>query len=281
MRKPTNTATDTNELQIPEIHLTQITFPLLGTSPLLMNRLAEKARQELLLPRGRKNAAERKISLKHDPVSEFRSAMYLNQDSKSPTRLQMPARAFAKALCDTTADIPGAAKAQVGRLTKVIGFNVGIYGIPQLHMSPVRSGDQQRTPDIRTRAILERWAAYITVRFVVGLITERNLAHLVATAGLLIGVGDDRAQKPGGEHGQFEPVSPDDPRFAALVKNAGREAQDRAIREAVCYDAETEELFSWFQTEIVQREKQKELVISGNGAPAKTNRVNRHAAIAR
>ena len=46
---------------------------IVGTSPLVLNRMSEKAKHELLMPKGRKNATERATSLKHVPVDEYRA----------------------------------------------------------------------------------------------------------------------------------------------------------------------------------------------------------------
>jgi hypothetical protein len=80
------------------------------------------------------------------------------------------------------------------------------------------------------------------------------VANLFAAAGVIIGIGDDRRQK-GGAHGEFALVSNNDKAFLELVKLAGRIAQDRAIEYPICYDADTAELFSWFHTEAIRREK--------------------------
>ena len=92
---------------------------LLGRSPLIINRLAEKARQELLYPAGPKNAAERQSRLKHNPIEEFRSSVHQIADPTAATLLAMPGSAIKRALASAALDIPGAKKAQVGRLTYV------------------------------------------------------------------------------------------------------------------------------------------------------------------
>lgn len=254
MTKKTKENAKSTVLNIMEIQMGTIDFCVLGSSPLIMNRMAEKARQELLLPAARRNEAELQQSLKHDPVFEFRSAMYRVQGDTVPTRAIFPGRAFAQALAAAALDIPGAARAQIERLTKVEGINISIYGIPQLYMATVRQAGINKTPDIRTRPIFPAWAANVRISYIRPTLTQRSVANLFAAAGIIIGIGDDRRQK-GGDHGEFRLVSNTDKAFVALLKSGGRQAQDKAIAEPVCYDAESEELLAWFETAALRREK--------------------------
>ena len=72
-RKP---KVEKTEYDITEIKVNHIIFHVLGRTPLIMNRMPEKARQELLLPRRKLNSAERAGILKHNPPEEFVNSMY-------------------------------------------------------------------------------------------------------------------------------------------------------------------------------------------------------------
>jgi hypothetical protein len=253
MRTKTVSKTD-GSAEVMALKTAQLHFCVLGSSPLIMNRMSEKARQELLLPAAKKNHAERAASLKHDPIAEFRGAIYRTQGDNHPTRVVMPGNAFGQALASAAIDIPGAVKAQITRLTEVTDINVNVYGLPRLYMAVVRQSDINRTPDIRTRAIFPEWAVQLSVRFVKDLLTERTVANLLAASGILIGIGDNRRQK-GGLYGKYELVDADNKAFQVLIKNAGRKAQDEAIAQAIPFDADSEELFSWFVNTARDREK--------------------------
>src|SRR6516162_4993797 len=98
-----NTAKSKQEQQIyiPTIESVTLRFHVLGKSPLISNRLPEKARQELLLPAAKKNQAERSASVKHDVLAEYRSSVYrTNSEDQSPTRIHYPSRAFGQALAN-------------------------------------------------------------------------------------------------------------------------------------------------------------------------------------
>ena len=70
--KKTTEPTEVSE--IIEVTRGQFDCCVLGTSPLILNRMSEKAKRELLMPKGRKNAVERATSLKHIPVDEYRAS---------------------------------------------------------------------------------------------------------------------------------------------------------------------------------------------------------------
>ena len=225
---------------------------IVGTSPLVLNRMSEKAKHELLMPKGRKNAIERATSLKHIPIDEYRASAYTLKEG--PTLLAMMATAFKGALRSAALDMPGAKKAQIGRLTYIQGDYVGIYGVPKLFMSIVRSADMNKTPDVRTRAIVPEWACSLRVTFVEPLIRAQAVANLLAAAGITIGVGDGRPEKGAMSYGQFRIADKNDAEFQRIVKTGGRKAQQAGLDAPTCYDDETTELLSWFDEERAKRQ---------------------------
>jgi hypothetical protein len=226
---------------------------IVGTSPLILNRMSEKAKHELLMPKGRKNATERATTLKHVPVEEYRASTYTLKDTDQPTLLALLSTSFKGALRSAALDMPGAKKAQIGRLTYIAGEYVGIYGVPKLFMSITRSADMNKTPDVRTRAIVPEWACVVRVTFVQPLIRAQAVANLLAAAGITIGVGDWRPEKGSGSYGQFRIADKTDPDFVRILKAGARKAQVSALEHPVCYDDETSELLSWFDSERAQR----------------------------
>ncbi len=230
-----------------------IHFCLLGTSPMFLNRLSEKAKHELLMPKGRKSATEKATSLKHDPYQEFRDSPHRITDDRSPTYLAVPTTAFKGAIRTAALDMPGTKKAQIGRLTYVEGMYVNLYGIPKLHMGPVRSADMNRTPDIRTRAVVPEWACYLKITYVQPLIRGQIIANLLGAAGITVGVGDWRQEKGSASNGQFRIVDKDDPTFLSIVSAGTRQAQLDAMENPSCFDDESTELLSWYTGELAQR----------------------------
>jgi hypothetical protein len=254
------------------IEMRAVDLCILGKSPLIMNRLSEKARQELLLPSLKKNRTERATTLKHMPVEEFNRSMYRVREDDGPTRLVLPSGMFKKCTASVALRLPGSNKTEMGQLVRIIcepdsrgpGVNVPIYGLPMMFMAPVRQLGINRTPDIRTRAILPKWACYLKVGYVYPLLKEATVIKHVSAAGWCMGIGDWRSEKGAGDFGSFELVAADDPEFLDIINSGGRQAQDEAIGLRSAYNIETEELLEWFDDELIRRDERQ----STNGKPA-------------
>jgi hypothetical protein len=274
--KPTRgrakTVSETVVDNVLEVKRGRVTICVVGETPLILNRMSQKARRELLLPRGKKTMSERATTLKHDPYEEFRASAYVLPDG--PTLLGILATAFKKSMMTAALDLPGTKKAQIGRLTYVDGEHVSVFGVQRLFMSITRSADMARTPDVRTRAIVPEWAARLTVTFTKPLITEQAVVRLLLAAGMSVGVGDWRLEKGSGNYGLFRLVQEDDAEFQAIVAEGKRAVQEQAFETPVCHDDETAELLAWYDQEVADRRARG----SASVGPAPTTRKRRVAA---
>jgi len=241
------------EITIMEVVRGRMDFCILGTSPLIMHRMSEKAWHELLAPKGRKNEAEKAANLKHDPIREFRDSPYLVSDSNAPALLALLATAFKGAMGTAALDMPGANKTQIGRLVYVSGDLLPVFGIPKVFMAITRSADMNKTPDVRTRAIVPEWACRLSIEFTKPILREQSIANLLSAAGFQSGVGDWRQGKGSGSYGSFKLVSADDPDFVRICKTQGRAAQQDALDHPIAYNDETSEMLAWFDSEVKQR----------------------------
>lgn len=248
-----STRQNNQDVDILQVERGTLEVCVLGTSPIILNRMSEKAKRELLMPKGRKNAVEKATTLKHDPMQEFQASAYRLLNSDAPTFLAVLATSFKGAMASAALDLPGAKKAQIGRLTYVNGDYVPLYGVPQLSMSIVRSADMNKTPDVRTRAIVPHWACRLSVTYIKPLMRPQAVLNLLAAAGMSIGVGDWRPEKGKGNYGQFELVGQDDARYLNILGEGGRAAQMAAIEAPSCYDDETASLLAWFDDERGRR----------------------------
>jgi hypothetical protein len=241
------------QVQIVELTRAKIVYHIVGETPLLMNSMSVKAQRELLLPRGRKTAAEKQGSLKHDPLQEFRDSIYRARKG-SETVLALLNTQFKAALCTAALDVPGAKKAQIGRLTSIEGGEkLALYGVPQIMCSVVRSADINKTPDIRTRCIVPRWACKVEVTYTIPVLNATVISSLFATAGYTMGVGDWRPQKGSGTFGRWKIVEANDKEYLDIIKTGGAVAQQEALDDPESYDDETDELLSWYDVEVRRR----------------------------
>jgi hypothetical protein len=129
---------------------------------------------------------------------------------------------------------------------------VSLWGIPRLDMSVVRMAGISRTPDIRTRAKLDRWAMRVAIQWTEPMLNAKKVTQLMHSAGFLCGLGDWRIEK-GGEYGGFRLAEPDDPELLDIIAGGDFLAQSEALREPVCANAETEELLGWYLDELARR----------------------------
>ena len=271
--RKTTEATEAGDLTfaISPIEVGQVRMFVLGKSPLVMNRLPKKAREELLWPRIKLNRAERATTLKHDPVAEFNDSIYRCRDDKAPTLIHLPNGSFKKAMANAALRIPGATKTEVGQLVKVIDNTVHLYGKPFLYMAPVREGGMTKTPNIRTRAMFPEWCTEITVQYIRKLVREQDIINLMTWAGEICGVGDGRTEKGTFNYGSWELVAHNDKRWLDIAKRGGRPVQVAAMKNPECADIDTEELFAWYQNEFKRREFDKrepaptDVAAAGNG----------------
>lgn len=243
-------------INIIEISRGECIFRVVGSSPMICNSMSEKVRQELLYPSRKKNSAERGMTVKHNPLEEYRRSVYRARDPKSPTRLIVPATALKKAIMGAALDTPGSSKAQIGRLVHVVNDQIPVWGLPELHMAVVRQAGINRTPDIRTRAILPEWALEFRVNFAVPMMNAQSIVNLVGAAGLTQGLGDWRVEKGAGSYGQFRMVeegSEDEALFGRIVAEGGVDAQDAALEDPPRYDSETDALYQWWGEEHERR----------------------------
>jgi hypothetical protein len=229
-----------------------------------MHRFSQKAIQELFYPSQDMNKAEREQTLKHDPLAEYRGAFYRNRaQDQRPTKFHLPNGMLHKAIAAAALDIPGATKAEIGRLTRITNLNIDLYGTPQLYSTMVRNSGIGRTPDVRTRPVFPEWACRINVEWVATAIGEKALGNLVYAAGRIIGIGDWRGER-GGPFGAFKLVHPNATnaegreayvKYQRIIATQGLKAQEHAFRHPDFYDQDTADLITWFESEIRRREK--------------------------
>lgn len=257
MAQKKNTGEVITEVDILKLNEGRLTCYIRGFSPLIYNAMSQKVLNELLYPSKKKNQTEKEATVKHNPPAEYRGSVYTSPTS--PTRLVIPAVSFKRALASSALDLGGAKKTQVDRLVWAIGERLPVWGVPRLRMDVVRQAGQNKAPDIRTRACLAEWACKLELAFVQPALNATIVANLLAAAGMIRGVGDFRQEKGAGNFGQFELVDHDDAEWHRIVENGGREVQEEALANPVCYDEESETLYNWWHEEVVRRGHQDQV----------------------
>jgi hypothetical protein len=251
-KAPARKKTETTQIEVQEIKMGEVRANLLGTSPLIMHRFPFKAWQELILPSPQQNRASLEQRLKHDPLKEYRSSFYLCRKPEK-TLFHVPNGALHGSLAQAAIDIPGAKRAQIERLTKIVDVTIELYGVPQIFSAMVRNSDMNRTPDVRTRPIFPQWACRISIQYMKNVLSERTISNLLGAAGVIVGIGDWRGER-GGPYGSFKIVADNDADFRSVTKLQGRAAQQKAFERPTFYDQDTSDILLWFNEEVRRRE---------------------------
>ncbi|NEU94823.1 hypothetical protein [Bradyrhizobium uaiense] len=243
---------ETTEVTVQPLKRGSVHLRIIGLTPLFQNRMASKAKQQLLTG-GRKKSKADRAAIKHDPITEFRDSAEILPDG--PTALGLRVVAVKAAMCTAALETPGLTKTSAQRLLFMPGDFVPLYGIPQLRMDVTRSADINRTPDIRTRCYLPKWGAEIETHFITPQLSVQGVVSLLCNAGILIGVGDYRQEKGKGSFGSFRVLGEgeEDAEWDDLVKNHGRAAQQAALTDPEFADRDTEDLMEHFFAEVQRR----------------------------
>jgi len=191
--------------------------------------------------------------LKHNPLEEYRNSPYTTKDESDPTLITILPTGFKGGMMTAALDMPGVAKTQIKRQVYVDGQITHIYGIPEMMMAVTRSADINKTPDVRTRAVMRKWACRLSISYTVPILNQQSVSNLLAAAGIVSGMGDWRQEKGSGNYGCYKLTTADDPEFLEVVAKGGRQAQKHALENPAFYDQETEDLYKWFETETKRR----------------------------
>lgn len=249
MAKKVETST---EITVQQLRRGSVKLRIIGTTPLFQNRMANKAKQQLLVGGQKKGAADR-AKIKHDPMQEYRDSAEILPSG--PTALGLRVVAVKAAMATAALETPGLTKTSAQRLLFMPGDFSPLYGTPQLRMDVVRSADINRTPDIRTRAYLPVWGTEIDIQFIAPQLSVASVVALLCNAGVLVGVGDFRQEKGKGAFGSFRVLGEgeDDDEWNELIENHGRAGQLAALHDPEYANQDTIDLMEYFHSEVRRR----------------------------
>lgn len=240
------------EVHVQPLKRATVKLRIIGVTPLFQNRMANKAKQQLLVGGTKKTKADR-AQIKHNPLQEFRDSAEILPNG--PTALGLRVVAVKAAMATAALETPGLTKTSAQRLLFMPGDHVPLYGTPQLRMDVVRSADINRTPDVRTRCYLPKWGAEVEINFITPQLSVQSVVSLLCNAGVLIGVGDYRQEKGKGAFGSFRVLGEGEPdeEWDDLVKHHGRMAQQAALTDPEYADRDTSDLMGHFHSEVSRR----------------------------
>ena len=170
--------------------------------------------------------------------------------------LGFPASGVKGAMATAALETAGVNKTSVNRLIFLPQQKVSIWGTPKLFMDVVRSADMNKTPDIRTRAIVNQWCAEVDIAFVTPTLSQHSVIALLANAGMICGIGDNRQEKGKGNYGSWFVDWEENGQFNDTwnkLQKEGRKVQEKAMEKIIINDDETQELYDFYQEEVIRR----------------------------
>jgi len=190
-----------------------------GTSPLNVHRLGKKLRIEFE-ERDAGKPKKGKKGVARDKDAEFRDSLYyidtngneidMPKKITSKTRYGFPASGFKKAMVSACREYDNLEMTAARGRFFVLGQFVEIKGRPVKdeywrRIGKVR-GSGSGTPDIGVRAAFPSWSAELQIRFNADTISAESVLNLLATAGVCVGIGEDRPGKSGNTFGTWKLV---------------------------------------------------------------------------
>lgn len=196
----TLTETPVANIELKRIERGRIIVPIKGTSPLIVHRFDEKAKEMMLQAMQTKTRAKKQP---RDPVADFGRSMYRFADGGHG----FPAVGFKAAMVDSARLFDGVKMTELKAALYVEGEGpdqlIRIEADePRMREDTVRVG--MGTADLRYRAEYFPWSAQIVVNFVPSMISPASVVAIVDAAGLG-GVGEWRPSKAKtGIYGTFQ-----------------------------------------------------------------------------
>jgi hypothetical protein len=215
-------------ISLPPIKLTETTFFIIGTAPLIVHAFPQKARQMMLekqmkVARGGRDA--------RDPYAEFEAARYTLPNGRDGVP-SVALKDAAVTACTSLADITKVAARQAFR---VRGHSMNSAGCldgafvrtslveliahpPVMREDVVRLSGIGRTPEMRYRPEYWPWGVQFEIVFNEQVVSMSQIGTMLQAAGHGVGIGDYRPERDG-DCGTFQVATSGE--FAAWRKSNG------------------------------------------------------------
>lgn len=188
-------------LQLERLEDAEITIPIVGESPVIPHKWAEKALKQMREKQFGEGVRQKREP--KNPEEEAENATYWLDDG----RPGIPAVSFKAAMIAACTFFEGITKVDarlmlfvVGEINKEKDQLVPIVGDMEMREDTPRNASG--TPDLRYRNAFFPWSAEVTVRYPVKLMTAKSVLALLDAAGR-VGVGDWRPGSKTSNTGTF------------------------------------------------------------------------------
>jgi len=188
-------ATLTIELQKIDIRHLEIT--LVGDSPLICHKWADKAKKQMLDKQMKKAKSAKEAK---DPEADYKGSLYEHPEGG----YGFPCVAFKSSAVGACRFSDGIKMTEARGAFHVVGELVKIEGEPTMREDMVRVG--MGTADIRYRGQFEKWSVRLLVSYNAAALSPEQIVNLFNIAGFGVGVGEWRPEKDG-SYGRFHVAS--------------------------------------------------------------------------
>lgn len=198
-------------IAVPQINLQTLRVKVIGTSPLIIHKFAEKTKKEIL---DKQMGNKTKAKPKRNPIKDFMESLYwlteeptehteeaFEKALKEGARFGFPATGFKQSAVSAgyRAKITKDRVSVMGAFY-IEGEFVEIKGTPQIREDMVRL--QKSSADLRYRGEFKEWEAEMTVKYNADVLSATELVNLFNYGGFACGVGEWRVEKEG-QYGMY------------------------------------------------------------------------------
>lgn len=198
-----------------------LVIPIVGITPLCVHKKGDEVAEQILAQQQRKADKGKKILEAREPKNafkEFVAGFHFMDKAKLPKQeigvgdswpfvkgaFGFPARSFKSAMVNATTVIPSVSKDLIRKCIWVKGDLAPLtYSRVELHRAVLPVGWPQK-PDVRHRPLFHDWKTEVTVDYLKAVFDRTTVVNLLATAGRICGLGEDRPGKSGGSWGIWE-----------------------------------------------------------------------------
>lgn len=177
------------QIVLPTLDIRMIEVTLEGDSPLVVHRMSEKARKQML---DKQMGVPSEGREKRDPHQDYLDSMYRLPDGTPVFR----AIAFKDAAVSACTSLgKSVTKVAARQAFHVLGPMVRIEGTPRMREDVVKIG--QDTSDFRFRAEFPEWRVTLAIKYNARVLSAEQVVNMLNTAGFAVGVGEYRPERNG------------------------------------------------------------------------------------
>lgn len=184
---------------LKEINVRDISFTIIGKSPLVQHKWSEKAKRMMAEKQAGKKT---KVREARKPKEECEAATYYTADGK----YGIPVTALKASLINAAHKDIGIEKTLVRKSFFIPCYDSnGVLEMktkkPTMREDMVRVG--MGSADIRYRPQFDEWSVKVSAEYDADLLTPEDIANLINRAGFGVGLNEMRPEK-GGDFGRFQ-----------------------------------------------------------------------------